>query len=383
MTENLTEPPRPESTEGPPPPPGWNTDHLRDYRRLRRERLDRKVAGVAGGLGRHLDVDPTILRVLFVVLAFFGGAGLLMYAALWLFVPEEGSEDAVISTRESTRNALLVGAAVVAGVLALGDVWSGSWFPWPLAVVGLVVAAVLITRDRNRSAPVPPYAAPPPPPGGARWHPPTPPPPNPSRPRRKGPLLFGITLAAIALAFGVLGLLDASGADVADAAYPALAVGVVGAMLVVGAFWGRPGGLVALGLVASLLLAVFSVGDPTYQGDRDAVLTPRRAVDVADVYDVPAGRIVLDLTGVEDLSELDGRSISLAANAGELILVVPDDLAVEYDADIEYGGAIETPDGVQEGWNRSMQGRLDEGDAVAELTVELDLEFGEIEVRQR
>ena len=50
------------------------------------------MAGVAGGLGRHLDVDPTILRVLFVVLVFFGGAGLLLYGALWLLVPEEGTE---------------------------------------------------------------------------------------------------------------------------------------------------------------------------------------------------------------------------------------------------------------------------------------------------
>ena len=132
-----------------------------------------------------------------------------------------------------------------------------------------------------------------------------------------------------------------------------------------------------------MLLAAFSIGNPTFEGDRDVRLTPQRADDVAQVYDVPAGRIELDLTGIEDLEELDGRSISLEANAGEIVVIVPDDLAVELDADIEYGGAIETPGGILDGWSRSLQSRLDEGDAVSEIALDLDLKFGHIEVRQR
>ena len=435
MTENVTGTPGPESATEPQPgpqgtTPGWNTEHLKDYRKLRRTRFDRKVAGVAGGLGSHLDIDPTILRVLFVVLSFFGGAGILLYGALWLLVPEEDSEHVVISTSESTRNGLLIGAAAVAGLIALGDTWTGFGFPWPVAIVGLVVAAVLVSRDSNRSRQVPPYTghraysgappyagtvppyagstSPPPPSsagaapytspgteqtatlptyggpgGGLPWYPPIPPPPVPPRPRRKGPLLFGITLALIALALGVLGLLDVSGADVEDAAYPALALAVVGGMLVLGAFWGRPGGLIALGLVSSLLLAAFSIGNPTFEGDRDARFAPERAVDVAAVYDVPAGRIELDLTEVRDLEELDGKNIRVEANAGELVVIVPDDLAVELDADIEYGGAIETPSRMLDGWSRTLQTRIDEGDAVAEVQLELDVQFGHIEVRQQ
>jgi hypothetical protein len=222
-----------------------------------------------------------------------------------------------------------------------------------------------------------------PPQGGAPWYPPTPPPPIPPRPRRKGPLLFGITLALVALALGSLGLYDASGRSVEDAAYPALALGVVGVMLVVGAFWGRPGGLIALGVVASLLLAAFSIGNPTFEGDRDASFTPMRATDVASSYDVPAGRIELDLTRIDDLEELDGRRISMEANAGELVVTVPEDLAVELDADIEYGGAIETPAGELDGWGRTLHSRIDGGDAVAEIDLELDLKFGHIEVRQQ
>ena len=365
--ETTTEAPRRE------PPPGWNTEHLKDYRALRRVRRDRKLAGVAEGLGRHLDIDPTILRVLFVVLAFFGGSGILLYGALWLVVPEEETGQAVVSTTDSTRNGLLIAAGVVALVLALGETWTGFWLGWPLAVVGLVVAAVLITKDRSASK-----VTPAPPPYSSATPPPLPP-----RPRRNGPLLLGITLALVALALGVLGLFDASGAEVPDAAYPAMALGVIGTMLVVGAFWGRPGGLVGLGLVAALLLAAFSIGQPSFDGDRDLRFAPDRAVDVADAYQVPAGRIELDLTDMTDLEELEGRHITLEANAGELVVVVPDDLAVEYSADIEYGGNIDTPGGTVDGWGRSMQGRIGDGDAVAEVELELDLKFGHIEVREQ
>src|SRR5680860_1878941 len=70
--------------------PRVTRDEVRDLGRLRRTTGDRKVAGVAGGLARHLDIDPLILRVGFVVLAFFGGAGLILYAAGWAPAPAPG-----------------------------------------------------------------------------------------------------------------------------------------------------------------------------------------------------------------------------------------------------------------------------------------------------
>ena len=381
MTENMTEPPRQEP--GPDaPPPRWHSENLTDYRALRRSRADRKVAGVAGGLGSHLNIDPTILRVLFVVLTLFGGSGVLLYGALWLLVPEEHTEEAVAAVSESTRNALLIGAGVIALLLALGETWTGYWLGWPLAVLGLVAAVVLLTRDRAAAPaqpPPPPYAGAMPPPYQGATPPPAAPV-EPRRPRHTGPLLFGITLALVALALGVLGLFHASGADVADAAYPALALGVVGVMLVVGAFRGRPGGLIALGLVSALLLAAFSIGNPTFDGDRDARITPERAADVADSYDVPAGRIVLDLTEVADVAALHGRSIELSANAGELVVILPDDLAANFDASIDYGGSIETPSLARDGWSTQVQGRAGDEEPLAVVDLELDLQFGHIEV---
>ena len=61
------------------------------------------MAGVAGGLARHLDIDPIIVRVALVVLVFFGGSGLLLYAAGWLLVPEEGTNDQPLGLDERSR----------------------------------------------------------------------------------------------------------------------------------------------------------------------------------------------------------------------------------------------------------------------------------------
>jgi phage shock protein C len=58
-------------------------------RKLYRSRKSRKVAGVCGGLGEYLNTDPTVIRVLFIALTVLGGAGGLIYLAMWLIVPEE------------------------------------------------------------------------------------------------------------------------------------------------------------------------------------------------------------------------------------------------------------------------------------------------------
>ena len=58
-------------------------------KKLYRSRIDRMIAGVCGGLAKYFDIDPTIVRVLFVVSIFIGGGGILAYIILWIVVPEE------------------------------------------------------------------------------------------------------------------------------------------------------------------------------------------------------------------------------------------------------------------------------------------------------
>lgn len=60
--------------------------------RLRRSKSDRMIAGVIGGLARYFRFDPTLARVLYVILSIVSVAfpGLLVYIILWIIMPEEG-----------------------------------------------------------------------------------------------------------------------------------------------------------------------------------------------------------------------------------------------------------------------------------------------------
>ncbi len=58
-------------------------------KRLYRSLIDRKIAGVAGGLAEYFDTDPLLLRLAFVILAFAGGGGVLIYFVLWVVTPEK------------------------------------------------------------------------------------------------------------------------------------------------------------------------------------------------------------------------------------------------------------------------------------------------------
>ena len=58
-------------------------------KRLLRSRDDRVLAGVAGGIANYLDIDPTLVRVGFVVAALFGGLGIAAYLILAVVTPND------------------------------------------------------------------------------------------------------------------------------------------------------------------------------------------------------------------------------------------------------------------------------------------------------
>ena len=57
-------------------------------KRLVRSANDRMLAGVAAGLAEYMNIDPTIVRLLFVLLALAGGGGGLIYIIMWIIMPE-------------------------------------------------------------------------------------------------------------------------------------------------------------------------------------------------------------------------------------------------------------------------------------------------------
>jgi phage shock protein PspC (stress-responsive transcriptional regulator) len=66
---------------------------------------DRMLAGVAAGIARYFGIDPTIVRIVFAVLAVIGGAGVPLYLAGWLLIPEEGAEQSIASSFIESRRA--------------------------------------------------------------------------------------------------------------------------------------------------------------------------------------------------------------------------------------------------------------------------------------
>lgn len=429
--------PRPEDRPRP------TADQLRDVRRLSRTvGPHRKVAGVAGGLARHLDIDPVILRVAFVVLALFGGGGILLYIALWLLLPDDEGSPATIRLDSRSLSVVLVVVGVIAALSLIGTSWGGVHAPWPVILIGLLVALVVMNRQPRQPqppvAPPPPYGPPSAPtvppapgatapgatsseavapatpgydvPGGATatfgttsydtvapatsgydvpagaaetpppysWTPPTPAP-IPPTPRKPGPILFWFTLALITLALGVLGITDVAGADVPASAYPALATVLAGVMLLVGSFYGRAGGIILVGLLSATALAGTTIGEHVV--DRSVTKTPLTSADVRSQYWHPVGEMVVDLSEVSDPAALDGRTITVEGGAGRLVVIVPEELDVRATAEVDGPGTVEVFGRSDDGVDNSVTAFHNVPDEVGLLVIRSELGVGEIEIR--
>lgn len=77
--------------------------------RLYRSEKNKILGGVAGGLGEFFNLDPTIVRIIFILLTIFGGSGFLIYLILWIIVPSEGykgdlSEDTIRNNVSDIRD---------------------------------------------------------------------------------------------------------------------------------------------------------------------------------------------------------------------------------------------------------------------------------------
>ena len=152
--EPLSEPePEPTQVTAPPPEPAPVEP---GPKRLYRSRDDSVIAGVCGGLGEYLGVDPVLIRIAAVVLVFAGGAGILLYGIGWIVIPEEPEPGVAPSVPragepERTSGAVLLGLVfVVLGLFFLLDeLWPDflSWrYTWPIALIAVGIAIVVRGR---------------------------------------------------------------------------------------------------------------------------------------------------------------------------------------------------------------------------------------------
>ena len=127
-------------------------------RRLERSHSDWMLAGVCGGLARYFDIHPAFYRVGFVVLTLIGGAGILLYVAGVLVIPDEGQEDSIASAalrHRRDRPLPLIGLALVAVagavLLSRARLWPNGDAAWILLLVaGLGI--LLVGRRRHGAA---------------------------------------------------------------------------------------------------------------------------------------------------------------------------------------------------------------------------------------
>ncbi len=110
---------------------------------LHRNVNNRVIAGVCSGLADYFAIDPILVRLAFIVVAFAGGASLLAYIILWIVMPE--GDGPVASTAPGTHGAVWVGTGlVILGILFLvgntGIFWWWNWsYFWPVILVALGV----------------------------------------------------------------------------------------------------------------------------------------------------------------------------------------------------------------------------------------------------
>jgi phage shock protein PspC (stress-responsive transcriptional regulator) len=333
---------------------------------LHRSREDRILAGVAGGLGRYFDLSPTFFRIAFVILTLVGGAGILIYVAAALVIPDEGRTDSIVSEalrRHRDRPWLLAGVALVAlavvSLVAQADFWPNSGFAWTLLLLG-GAAIVIAQRRGNDGEPAPETGT------------------EVRAPRQPSLFLpvFGLLLAAA----GALALLEATGVDVPWSIALAAGAIITGVVVAAGAFLRRrTGGLVIVGIVLATLAVTVSAVDVRLDGPiGDRTFRPFDGASVQRTYDVSIGSLTVDLTN----AALSGdRELDANVGIGELRVVVPNSVAVDVDASASAGDVVVF--GLQDdGTNAEVSGSFGTPGASDTLHIDAHVGLGQVVVER-
>ncbi len=245
-------------------------------KRLERSRSDRKLAGVSGGLARYFDIHPAVYRVGFVVLTLLGGAGILIYLAAALAMPDEGQEDSFATAALRNRRDR----------------------PWPLIGLGLVAVAFVILLSRATLWPQ-----------GDAW------------------------IVLLVAGAAILWITRHGKAATADAATLAsedsrrlrrlvkrttITFGTLLALLLVG---------------AAVVAATFNVHLGNGIGERSYVVAGTQ--DLRSSYKLGIGELTLDLRDVRFTSR--ETHVKARVDIGDLRVIVPQDVALEVRGDAQLG----------------------------------------------
>lgn len=344
-------PPRPSSWSVPPPPP---------TRRLVRD-PGASLGGVASGLSQYYGIDVSVVRLAFVLFTLISGVGIVLYLLAWIIVPKgeqwpppgARTSTAALTNRELGIGAILLGLALVIFVSggSVGEVIL------PLLLIGGGIWMLNQTRPAPAPAagpsgpgpapapvgswPAPGMVGASPPPGGYQpqdtvidgGYPAGPPP----RPNRRRPLR--------ALFIGVMALV---------------------------------GGFLALLVIGASAFLIF--GDVGFEDTGSQTYAPTSVEEIPGEVTFDAGDLVLDLSGLDpsDFETVDEPiEVTIDASAGDIRIVVPDDLNVAVDAKANVGDITVFGDG-DDGINPT----LIVADPAPAISIDVDLNFGSISVER-
>ncbi|MFN8123386.1 MAG: PspC domain-containing protein [Thermoleophilia bacterium] len=276
-------------------------------KRLTRPRDERVLAGVCSGIARYFNIDPVITRIAAVGLVFLGGAGVVLYLAAWLLVPEDGAAPG--AAPRASRAAIIAGAILLFIALGIGAdhvFWWPGWFGGPLVILALFGGAIWwLVRGRDGHA-----AA-----------------------SAAGRIVLGIavliaSVAAVGVGFWAAGL--GGGAAVAGLLVVA-GLGIMAAAFAGGARW-----LIAPAIALALGTGIATAADVDLRGDYgERTETPRTVADLPESYDMGAGSLIVDLRNVA--FPAGETTLRVEVGLGEAVLVVPPDLCVVPDAHVGVG----------------------------------------------
>jgi phage shock protein PspC (stress-responsive transcriptional regulator) len=295
-------------TETPPPPPPGPEPQ----RRLERSQSDRMISGVCGGVAHYLGLDATLVRIVTVALAVFGGAGVLLYLAALLLMPEEGDPAPAFGRGEDGRTKaltvlgviLLAGAAF--GVLAVvGAIVGWVLFPFAFLVIAGLFAWWIASGER---------------PAG-----------TPADILKRSALGLGLLLICLIVAIG-----GAWAAAAGSGALGAAFVIAAGVVLVAAAFLRPARWLImpalSLGLAAGFVMAT-GISLDGGVGDRD--YHPTAQQDVRSSYKLGIGEMIVDLRDAH-LPPGD-RRVDVEIGVGHAVVLVPENVCVTTEARVGVG----------------------------------------------
>ena len=334
----------------------------------------RILAGVAQGLANRFGIAPWLVRAVFILMAFAGGAGVALYAAGWFLIRSEDEAESaaehVFGNATTSRSWIGIGLVFLAALILLdnftfldgGVVWAVG-----LLIVGLLLYSGDLPRLINRSGeqpadkegvqqmtttdtkvstteiPTPPVF---PPSGGTVGGgvPPTPTPTPPILPPaahkpREHSMLGRLTIGFMLLGLGILALLDnlpGVAIEPEPRHYMALAVTILGIGLLVGAWIGRARWLILLGvlMVPTMLFSpVFEYEWNSESFDRE--IAPITFEQLDPSYSLDVGNLNIDLTQLP----WDGRTIDLdvAVDAGNVEIQLPQGVGLTGNAEVSVG----------------------------------------------